>query len=239
MEKYKLSNVDIVDNYFHFTRKKNLESIQKLGLLPKISIHALTLEDTKKVFFVEGLDNLLILFDCWIHVLSVYPFIPGMFNLGAKLMQYKWFPKIFINAYFKYMDFAKFHKHAAHKYFDRFLKNYVLLNLNLEENTDFSYNDIDQIKQKGYSKECLIKAGYSPLYSDLKSVKMDKWNLHTFTNHVVSPIKIKLCYVSGNYSMTDILNYALNNTNLDIEKICPNLFSYLNSGTYKDKKKDW
>ncbi|MCI8347806.1 MAG: hypothetical protein HFJ12_07725 [Bacilli bacterium] len=60
METYKSTNKDIQSNYFHFTKGNNINSIEKNGLLPKISFHAQSLEDTKKVFFVEGLDNLLV-----------------------------------------------------------------------------------------------------------------------------------------------------------------------------------
>ena len=62
MKKYELSLNDIDFNYFHFTNKKNLESIKEEGLIPKIGYHAISLERTKKVFFVQCLDNLLILF---------------------------------------------------------------------------------------------------------------------------------------------------------------------------------
>ena len=90
------------ENYFHFTKTKNLKSIEIKGLIPKIGFHAQALEVTKKVFFVDGLDNLLILFDCWINVCEKYPHIPGLFNIGSFLMQYKWFSKSFVNFYFKY-----------------------------------------------------------------------------------------------------------------------------------------
>ncbi|MDE6141327.1 MAG: hypothetical protein K2G03_01860, partial [Bacilli bacterium] len=131
MKKYNLSNKDIKNNYFHFTRITNLESIEEKGIIPKIGFHALALEDTRKVFFVEGLDNLLILFDCWINVCSKFPLIPGMFNLGAKVMQYDWFPSWIINGYFKYTEKSKFHRFVAYKYFDRFLRRYTLLSLEI------------------------------------------------------------------------------------------------------------
>ena len=54
MKKHKILLSDISSNYFHFTKEKNLESIEGKGLEPKISFHAQSLEDTKKVFFVEG-----------------------------------------------------------------------------------------------------------------------------------------------------------------------------------------
>ncbi len=51
MENYELNLTDISSNYFHFTKSNNIESITKSGLLSKISFHAQSLEDTKKVFF--------------------------------------------------------------------------------------------------------------------------------------------------------------------------------------------
>lgn len=232
MKKYELNLRDLNFNYFHFTKQSNLKSINSDGLLPKISFHAMSLEDTKKVFFVQGLDNLLILFDCWINVCSKYPLIPGMFNLGTVIMKYKWFPKSIINGYFKWTEINKLHTFVAHKYFDWFLKKYVLLNLAIKEGIDFCFDDIDQIKAKGYDKDYLIKGGYSLKYSDLESIAMDKWNLHTFTGHGVSADKIKICYADNSYKMLDILNYALKRTNLDIKNICPVLWKYLKSRKY-------
>lgn len=232
MRNYKLNLNDINSNYFHFTRQSNLKSIDDKGLLPKISFHAMSLEDTKKVFFVQGLDNLLILFDCWIHVCSKYPLIPGMFNLGTKIMKYRWFPKSIINAYFKYTEYNKLHKFVAYKYFDSFLKKYVLLNLTIKEKVDFSFEDIDQIKAKKYPKEYLIKGGYSPAYSDLETIKMDKWNMHTFSNHGVDSSKLKLCYINKSCKMTDILDFAFNNTKLNIKEVCPDLWKYLKNRKY-------
>lgn len=228
-KKYYLTEFDFQANYFHFTKKKNLRSIEANGLLPKIGIHAQALEDTKKVFFVEGLDNLLILFDCWINVCGKYPLFPGLFNLGCKIMRYKWFPKFIIRAYFRYTEINKIHQFVAYRYFDHFLKTHVILNLELREGIDFAYNDIDQIKAKGYNKEYLIKAGYSTLYSDLNSNKMDKWNLHTFSNRGIPSSKIKICYIGNSYYLPDILKYALKNTKLNLKEICPILWQYLKS----------
>lgn len=229
MKKYQLTINDTNEKYFHFTKKKNLNSIKEKGLMPKIGFHAQALEKTKKVFFVEGLDNLLILFDCWINVCKKYPHIPGLFNIGCAIMQTEWFPKIIINTYFKYIEINKFHKFVAYKYFDIFLKKFVLLQLNIEQEIDFSYEDIDQIKSKNYCKDYLIKAGYSPLYSDLDSTKMDRWNLHTFSGCGINSDKLIICYVGDCCSMFDILMFALKNMKIDIKNICPVLWDYLNS----------
>ena len=140
---------------------------------------------------MEGLDNLLILFDCWIHLCGKYPLIPGVFILATKVRGNNAFSKTIIDAYFKWTNINKIHKFISYKYFDWFLNNYILLNIDIKENVDFSFDEVDQIKAKGYNRDYLIKAGYSPKYSDLESSKMDKWNLHTFSNHGVSEEKNK------------------------------------------------
>lgn len=86
-EDYKITILDIEHNYFHFTSKNNLHSIKQNGLIPKIGKHAKFLEKTKKVFFVEGLDNLLILFDCWINCFYYIPKIPFVYSLGARFIR--------------------------------------------------------------------------------------------------------------------------------------------------------
>lgn len=53
MKKYLLTTKDMNENYFHFTKTKNLKSIEIKGLIPKIGFHAQALEVTKKVFFVD------------------------------------------------------------------------------------------------------------------------------------------------------------------------------------------
>ena len=39
------------------------------------------------------------------------------------------------------------------------------MHLDIKEEIDFSFDDVDQIKAKEYDKEYLIKAGYSLKYS--------------------------------------------------------------------------
>lgn len=98
MEKYTLSLKNMDSNYFHFTWKSNLDSIEQKGLVPRKGGHAKYIEKTKKVFFVQGLDNLLILFDCWINVYKKIPPVPQStiaHNLGSKAMRSKKVSNVF------------------------------------------------------------------------------------------------------------------------------------------------
>ncbi len=236
MENYNLSKKDLYSNYFHFTDGKNLESIAQKGLIPNIGCNAKNIEKTKKIFFVEGLDNLLILFDCWINALYYIPVIPFIYKLGAFFLRHKWFPNAIGDSYFKVLKVSKLHQKRAFKKLDKILDNGILLNLKLQENIDFKYDDQDEIKSRGYIKSHLEVCGYSEKYSDLNSNIMDKWNMHTFTNHIIDSKKIMICCLdNGSSNLRVIFNYCLENTKIDIKNICPELYAYLN---YKKLKFD-
>lgn len=235
MDSYYIDKKDLISNYFHFTKESNINSIKKNGLLPKISFHAQSLEDTKKVFFVEGLDNLLILFDCWINALYYIPVIPFIYKLGAFFLRHKWFPNIIGDSYFKALKISKLHQKRAFRKLDKILDYGVLLKLDLEENIDFRYDDKDEIKSRGYIKRHLEICGYSEKYSDLNSNIMDKWNMHTLTDHTVDSKKIMICYLENNsFNLRDIFNYCLQNTKIDLKKVCPELSAYLKYKNFED-----
>lgn len=228
MEIYKLSNKDRNKNFFHFTEEKNLNSISKNGLIPSIGFHAKYIEKSKKIFFVNGLDNLLILFDCWINVWYYMPTIPFIYTIGAYLLRQKWFPIFIADLYFDILKKSKIHRKRAFKIFDKILDNSILLQLDLVENIDFKYDDIDEIKLRGYKKRHLRLMGYSKKYSSLNKDTMDLWNLHTLTGKKIKKEKIKLCVLDNNSSsLRDIFYYAINHTKLDLADTCPVLFAYL------------
>lgn len=204
-------------------------------MIPNIGANAKNIEKTKKIFFVEGLDNLLILFDCWINALYYIPIIPLIYKLGAFFLRHKWFPSIIGDSYFKFLKVSKLHQKRAFKKLDKILDCGILLKLDLEENIDFRYNDKDEIKSRGYIKRHLEVCGYSEKYSDLSSSIMDKWNMHTLTNHKVKTKKIKVCYLeNGSSKLRDIFNFCLQNTKIDFKSICPELCAYLKYKGYED-----
>lgn len=221
---------NINSNYFHFTLKSNLESINEKGLLLKKGKHAKYIEVTDKVFFVQGLDNLLILFDCWINVYKKIPILPDLkltYGFGSWAMRSKFFPMFLVDLYFIIIKNSKRHKKYAYKIFEKLLNECILLNLNLKENIDFNFLDIDQIKSRGYRKRHLIELGYSEKYSNMNSNKMDKWNLHTLDNKGIKPSKLKLCSINKSTQFKDVFTYSLENTNLDLKDMCPNLYDFL------------
>ena len=233
MQKYSLDYKNINYGYYHFTKKKNIISISKYGLLPKRSSRTKYLEDTNKVFFFDGLNNILPLLNLWLNDCEIFPLLPGLFSLGSRIKGKNIISKTFLLLYFYWTKFFFIHKIFAYKYFDWILDNCVLLKLNIKNGIDFDKNDIDQIKNKDFNRDILIKVGYSPKYSNLNSTIMDKWNMHTLDNHLIASNKIKLCYIDNSNKLKDILIYCINNSSDDIKDKYPVLFKYLKNRKFK------
>lgn len=216
--------------FLHYTDKINVKSIFSVGLLPKIGKNSKNIELNKKVFFTEGFDNTLFLMDSWIKWLVLRPKSNFIYKCGCFYMTHKIFPKIVVDLIFKnWIKSDKKVKYACEK-LDNILKNSVFLKLDLVENVDFSYNDIDEVKNQSFSRKQL---GY--VYtcdSDVSDSKMELWNMHTLKDKIIEPEKIKLIEINNNNCAKDIVLYMVDNTDLSIEDKCPFLVKYLNYLNY-------
>lgn len=216
--------------FLHYTDKRNVKSIFSVGLLPKIGKNSKNIELNKKVFFTEGFDNTLFLMDSWIKWLVLRPKSNFIYKCGCFYMTHKIFPKIVVDLIFKnWIKSDKKVKYACKK-LDNILKNSVFLKLDLVENVDFSYSDIDEVKNQSFSRKQL---GYVYTYgSDVSDSKMELWNMHTLKDKIIEPEKIKLIQINNNSCAKDIVLYMVDNTELSIENKCPFLVKYLNYLNY-------
>lgn len=217
--------------FLHYTDKRNVKSIFSVGLLPKIGKNSKNIELNKKVFFTEGFDNTLFLMDSWIKWLVLRPKSNFIYKCGCFYMTHKIFPKIVVDLIFKnWIKSDKKVKYACEK-LDNILKNSVFLKLDLVENVDFSYSDIDEVKNQSFSRKQL---GYVYTYgSDVSDSKMELWNMHTLKDKIIEPEKIKLIEINNNNNCAkDIVLYIVDNTDLSIEDKCPFLVKYLNYLNY-------
>lgn len=216
--------------FLHYTDKRNVKSIFSVGLLPKIGKNSKNIELNKKVFFTEGFDNTLFLMDSWIKWLVLRPKSNFIYKCGCFYMTHKIFPKIVVDLIFKnWIKSDKKVKYACEK-LDNILKNSVFLKLDLVEKVDFSYSDIDEVKNQSFSRKQL---GY--VYtcdSDVSDSKMELWNMHTLKDKIIEPEKIKLIEINNNNCAKDIVLYMVDNTDLSIEDKCPFLVKYLNYLNY-------
>lgn len=101
----------------------------------------------------------------------------------------------------------------------------MILLLDLEEEVDFSYKDIDEVKAQRFNRK-LLKTVYSKQIK-INSKKMDYWNMHTFSNKSISPNKISLLKLNNSYCCTDILVWMIHNTKLDLKVLSPYLCEFL------------
>lgn len=66
LQNIKIKDIQDIDTkfaFFHYTNRKNIENIDKIGLLPKIGDSAAGIKLTEKIFFTIGTKGILAIFD--------------------------------------------------------------------------------------------------------------------------------------------------------------------------------
>ncbi len=219
-----ISQIEIDNTFFHYTAKENLNNIIKNGLEPRIGKNSLYVEKSKKVFFAKGEKGVLTLMDVWLKWLNSKC---GMSNqiyfIGTFYMRMPLCIKLIPN-YIVQKSLKNKKKHI--KVFNELkliLDNSVFLILDLKENIDFSYNDIDEVKNSYY--ESFLKLLY-PSTSDLKNKKMEYWNMHTYSNKLIEFEKVSLLKDKNEYSASKILANLIKNNILYVKENLPFLYEY-------------
>lgn len=98
---------------------------------------------------------------------------------------------------------CRFFKVKSFKIMKESLENSCFLILDLEEEIDFSYQDINEVKAQRFDRK-LLKTVYAK-QNKMNIKKMDYWNIHTFSDITISPDKISLVKVNDSYLCIDIL----------------------------------
>ena len=219
-----ISQIEIDNTFFHYTAKENLNNIIKNGLEPRIGKNSLYVEKSKKVFFAKGEKGVLTLMDVWLKWLNSKC---GMSNqiyfIGTFYMRMPLCIKLIPN-YIVQKSLKNKKKHI--KVFNELkliLDNSVFFILDLKENIDFSYNDIDEVKNSYY--ESFLKLLY-PSTSDLKNKKMEYWNMHTYSNKLIEFEKVSLLKDKNEYSASKILANLIKNNILYVKENLPFLYEY-------------
>ena len=219
-----ISEINLEHSYFHYTNKQNLYTIFKNGLEPRIGENSLYVEKTPKVFFVEGEKGIITIMDVWLKWLtsksSCNKFI---YWFGTMYMRIPFCIKCVPNYIVKrnLKDTKK--RNKVYEKMKYILDNSIFLVLNLTPKEDFDYNDVDEVKNTYY--ESFLKLLY-PSDSDIKNVKMEYWNMHTYSGKVIPPKKIFILMDKNNYCANTILTKIIEN-NIDyIKKNYDFLYEY-------------
>lgn len=235
LQNIKIKDIEEIDTkfaFFHYTNICNLKSIDEFGLLPKIGDNATGIEKTEKIFFAIGDKGVFSIMDSWIRWLIAKRLtdLPGekadipFYRFCSFVMH---FPLISTIANFAiWLEFKiKPFKTKSFKIMKDILENSVFLVLDLKEEEDFSYKDIDEVKAQNYNRKTLKKA-YAKM-NKMDSKKMDYWNMHTFSNVTISTNKITLIKNGNSYSCLDILLWLVQNTNIDLKVLAPYFYEFL------------
>lgn len=219
-----ISEINLEHSYFHYTNKQNINTIFKDGLEPRIGENSLYVEKTPKVFFVEGETGIITIMDVWFKWLTAKSsYNKFIYWLGTMYMRIPFCIKCIPNYIVKrnLKDTKK--RNKVYEKMKYILDNSVFLVLNLTPKEDFDYNDVDEVKNTYY--ESFLKLLY-PSDSDIKNVKMEYWNMHTYSGKVINPKKISLLMDKKNYSANTILVKIIENNLDDIKYNYDFLYEY-------------
>lgn len=232
-----IQDLDIQFSFFHYTNSNNIKSIDENGLIPKIGNSAIGIELTEKIFFAIGSKGVFSICDSWIRWLIAKRLtdLPGekadipFYRFCTFIMRLPVIHHIvaIIVNFVVWIEFkCKIFKTKSFKIMKNILDTSNFLILDLEENVDFSYKDIDEVKAQVFDRK-LLKLVYAK-QNKMDSKKMDYWNMHTFSNVVISPSKISLVKLNNTYSCTDILVWMVKNSKIDLKVFSPYLYEFLN-----------
>lgn len=219
-----ISKVNLENIFLHYTSKDNIDNIFKNGLEPRIGENSKGIEKTKKVFFTIGEKNALIIMDVWLQWLISRPKNKYIYRLGAYFMRQFYFPKFIYDVIFKFYYKSNKKFVSSCLILKKILDNSCYLILDLKENVDYDFNDVDEVKKQPFPKKYL-KNIYK-YDSDLNSSKMEYWNMHTYSDKVIEPSKIKLLQYQNDISAEKNLRYLIESNFYYVKENCDLLYKY-------------
>lgn len=214
MKKIKIDELDTNNAYFHFTKEKWIEDIEKNGLTaepPERENMVVRDKENPCIYFSAGINGLLKTIDVWIrweynNIASEMGLPSGHRDINEEALQ-KTYKKL-------YEDFKK--------------RKYLKLDLiegDNPETSDFSFSDPD------YKKQMVLKRGKIPTafrwlygdYSNFESEIMEDWNMNTHIGKkTIKPNKIMI--LTDNNGKTDALSviqevYQMQKNNLNLKNL--------------------
>ena len=186
------------NSLYHFTEQKNIEKIEKEGILPKIGENSRGIENSPKSFFSKGELGIIKVSEFWLRWL-----MNRIYGVNNRLGLYKnetekekeqrikkWTKEFLEKEYLE--DEEK--KLRLFEYFYKYAQTRVYLVLYLEEGKDYYLDDEDDNKvnhKKATDKiaKAISKEIYAP-FSNFESIQVDDWNMHTKTGTIIESKKI-------------------------------------------------
>lgn len=155
--------------------------------------------------------------DSWIKWLIVKPKCNLIYWIGAYLLKIKYFPKFIHKAIVLTNQRNKRKAEWSYKELKNILENSVYLILDLKENIDFSFEDIDEAKAYSHYPASYIES-LNAYNSDVNDSKVEYWNMHTFSNKIIEPNKITLLKYKNSYNVDLIIKYLIEKNMIFVKK---------------------
>lgn len=220
-----IKDVDFNKSYFHYTDIHNFESILEKGLLPKVGANSIGVETTEKIFFTIGFEQTLVLMDVWLRWLIGKSAIdlPGksldtiFYRFCIWLIQWPIKPNFIINGIVKNSLKNPKRRRKLYATMKGILDNAIFFELKLEENVDFSFEDVDEVKIKNFDRK-LLKMLYN-CECKKDDVKMEAWNMHTFTGKTIPKNKLIILKCDSSFKASDIIRFMVSKTEYNEELI--------------------
>jgi hypothetical protein len=179
-----------------------------------------------------GDNGALVIMDVWLKWLIAKPKNNQLYWLGAWLLRIPFFPKIFHSLISNSYRKSKKKRNWAFRRLETILDNSVYLVLDLKENIDFSFDDVDEAKQLFKFSTKYVESVFAH-DSDVNNHQVEYWNMHTFSNKVIETSKLSLLKINESYSANDILLNMINTNIQYVKDNCLYLVEYLNYITTK------
>lgn len=234
-----ISNLEIstltyfqLDNlFFHYSWKKYLESYDKYGMMPAIGENSKGIDPEASIFFSKGVEGVLELWDVWLKWRlnrQNNPQYKGnteeeiqknitRFTLGditdEERQNWHYWINYFTNKQYLENNYI-LERLFEYQYTE--MINSVYLIMNLKENDEYKYDQIDikklwaikNAKKNGKGINPLTLSQYG-LYSDFSTPIADKWNMQTIPgkNIIIEPSRLKQLSIYGKTDVYSIIKF--------------------------------
>ena len=228
----RLSNEELQQSCFHYSLKKDKNSIDKNGLETRIGRNSEGIDKLSSIYFSYGIEGALETWDVWLKWRANRLYSPYWQEENKEIVEklendtateqekkeyyYKaqlWNEKFSSGEYRK--DKEKMEFLFDFQMDEMLASNYYLLDL--KEGEDFSFDEIDVKKDANLQRKDnpndmgykIFQEMYGP-YSDFENSKVDKWNMNTFLGKqiTIAPDRIKLLTLaSGKSDVFSIVSF--------------------------------
>lgn len=227
-----LSDEDLQHVLFHFSLKKDKNSIDRKGLETRIGRNSKGIDKQSSIYFSYGLEGALETWDVWLKWRANRLYSPCFQEENKEIIEkmengtatekeekeYYYKAELWNEEFLsgKYREDKEKMKFLFDFQIDEMqASNYYLLDL--KEGEDFSFDEVDvkkeaSLKRKDRTNDVRYKIFhemYGP-YSDFESSKVDKWNMNTFLGKqmIIEPNRIKqLTLPNGKNDVLSIITY--------------------------------